>query len=154
MQDRERGAASILTLVLVAPVLLALAGQGAPLWAALKDGPTDTRTLNALITCFIAGCVAQLSFLLAHIGDDQPRPFGRWVGEILLGGFSAYIGCVAFLKYGPTVDLPQLIVPAVVGGFAGQRAIVMLIEWGLKKAGITSPLFPVKRPPGGDTDAP
>jgi len=142
------GSVNLLAFAGVMPTfLIAVGGQASLEYAALKDGPTDTRQLYALIICFVAGCIAQFSYLLAHIGDDVPRPPGRWVGEILFGGFAAYIACVAFLKYGPVVDLPQLIVPAVVGGFLGQRLLFALVEWGTKKFNLPSIKWVAQTPP-------
>jgi hypothetical protein len=139
VRRREDGAVSLPMYAGITPTfLIILGGQVTLQYAGLRDGPTDTRQVYALVICFVAGCIAQLSYLLAHIGDDVPRPFGRWVGEILFGGFAAYIGCVGFLKYGPAVDLPQLIVPAVVGGFLGQRALFALVEFLTKKFNIPS----------------
>jgi uncharacterized membrane protein YfcA len=168
MKRHQAGSVNLLALAGVMPTfLIAIGGQASLEYAGLKDGPTDTRQLYALIICFVAGCIAQFSYLLAHIGDDVPRPPGRWVGEILFGGFAAYIGCVAFLNYGPVVDLPQLIVPAVVGGFLGQRLLFGIVEYVTKRFNLPSikwvaqtppppPVLPppTPPPPGGEQDGP
>ena len=106
-------------------------------YVALRDGPTDLRQLYALLICFVAGCMSQFFFLLSRVGVGEPHRPARWVGEIALGGVAAYVMCVGYLKYGPEVELPMLIVIAALAGFAGQRALVWGIEWILKKFGVT-----------------
>ena len=136
MRRPTRGETNILALWGTALLGVIAGARSTVVYATLREGPPDQRQLFALGICFAAGCVSQLCFLLAHIGEDTPRPVSRWVGEIALGGIAAYIGCVGFLKYGPEVELTQLIVIAALVGFAGQRSMVWAIEWLLKKAGM------------------
>lgn len=144
MKRREVGTVNILTLWGGAVVATATGGHLNTIYASLRDAPADQRQVFALSICFLAGCISQLCFLLSHIGDDKTRPALRWLGEIALGGIAAYIVCVIFLRYGPEVELTQLIVVAVMAGFLGQRAIVLVIELGLKRLGIKN-----DPPPGG-----
>ena len=162
---RSGGAANPLLLLASLPVLLVVGLQGVPERVNLKAGPLDAEQLNALLICVVIGCAAQAAWLLAHIGDDVPRPAGRWIGEISLGGFAAYLACEAFLYYGPDVKLPQLIVPAVLGGFLGQRLMILGIDWATARFKLPSVRWsgpparppdppPPGTPPGGDPNAP
>lgn len=104
--------------------------------ADLKSSPGDEKELYALGVCFIAGCFSQLFFLMSRVGRDKSHLWPRWIGEIALGGISAYVFCVGYLRYGPSVALTTLIMIALLGGFAGQRALVWAISWALKKFGV------------------
>ncbi|MGY2892737.1 hypothetical protein [Deinococcus sp. UYEF24] len=138
MRRRERGDASATGLLTVAlpTMLLVLGGHTQLMYAALRDGPTDGKQFYALMICSLFGCLSQLGFLLSQIGNGVPLQPGRWIrevlrwlGEIIGGGLAAYIVCVAFLRYGPDVELSQLVVPAIIGGFAGWRLFVVLIQY-------------------------
>jgi len=132
MRHRERGEASttgLLTIALPA-VLLVLDGHTQLMYAALRDGPTDGKQFYALMVCSL------FDYLLSQIGNGAPLQPGRWfrevlrwLGEIIGGGLAAYITCVAFLRYGPDVELSQLIVPAIIGGFAGWRLLVVAVQY-------------------------
>jgi len=138
VRHRERGEASATGLLVVAlpAVLLVLGGHTQLMYAALRDGPTDGKQFYALMICSGFGCLSQLGYLLSQIGNGAPLQPGRWfrevlrwLGEIIGGGLAAYIVCVAFLRYGPDVELSQLVVPAIIGGFAGWRLLVVLVQY-------------------------
>lgn len=140
MKRRQFGTVDVFTLGFAAALLLTGAsGQAALLWVDLKSGPADSRELVALGICFAAGCTSQLFFLMSRVGADGGHPWARWIGEIALGGVAAYVVCVGYLRYGPDVALTTLIMIAALGGFAGQRALVWVIDWVLKKFGVASP---------------
>lgn len=136
MRRRTEGSVDPFALWGVMVLISATVGHASLVYADLRSGPTDQRQLYALLICFVAGCASQFFFLLSRVGVDQPHRPPRWVGEIALGGVAAYVMCVGYLRYGPEVELPMLIVIAALSGFAGQRALVWAIEWILKKIGV------------------
>lgn len=104
----------------------------------------DTGRLVPLLVINVAfGMAIQGLYLLSRFGIDAPRPWQRWVSEIAFGGVAAYVGCIAYLRFGPGASPLELSVVGLVGGFLGQRLLVMLGDWVANKLG--SPL----RPSGG-----
>jgi ABC-type thiamin/hydroxymethylpyrimidine transport system permease subunit len=152
VRGRELGSVDPFALWGLMLLTSALTGHTSLLYADLKNTPTDQRQLYALLICFIAGCASQFFFLLSRVGVDKPHRPPRWVGEIALGGVAAYVMCAGYLKYGPEVELPMLIVIAALAGFAGQRALVWAIEAALKKAGVKGSMTEAEK--DSDTDGP
>lgn len=124
MKGRQFGAADPLTLYLLALTLVALGSKTTLSWADLKTGPSDSREVLTLLTCFATGCGTQLAYLLSKVGEGGGHPWQRWIGETVLGGVSAYMASVAYLRYGPPTDPPTLVVIAAIGGFLGQRLLI------------------------------
>ena len=152
---RNHGNADPFTLLFLGVLVVTYAtGHSTLVYSDLKSGPTDARELYALGVCFAAGCTSQFAYLLSRVGVGAANPWARWVGEVLLGGVSAYMSSVAYLRYGPPAELPTLIVVAAVAGFAGQRLLVVVIEYALKKLGVSAlpPLPPASPPKTGDAD--
>lgn len=113
--------------------------------ANLKADPDSDVLLPLLLSIAAAGVFVHFCYLLSRVGQDTPMPWPRWIGESMLGGFTAWVAAGLYYTFGPSTTQIGLSIAGVFGGFFGQRGLI----WIVMTIARLKNLPPPPTPPGG-----